>query len=231
MLKSLISFFTDDSTKYSFFKLYSKLTEWGARGYTPYEYELPEVITFPPEFWTKLIRLYKETRSDEHERAVSVFWVDGELVITPTTIGNRRMVQSNSEIKVIYGASKYKGYSERKILVNDKVYSTKDVSVSKVPKKIEIQYLFNLHTHPPHSSNGQTHYSFFSEIDLNSFLASKALITGMIGDRLWLLFKTNKTPAANTLKDAQINRNTLTNQLSLAVYEGEFKGKLRKLSS
>lgn len=231
MLKSLFGLLFSESSKYSFYTLYSKLTQWAARGYIPYPHELPHVITFPQDFWSRVIQLYKETRGDSHERAVSVFWVDGELVTTPTVRGTTTTVQSNSEIKVEYGKGRSSGYLERKIFVNGKVYSKKEISSKKIPKKIDIHYLFNLHTHPPHRSTETIQYSFFSEIDLNSFLSSRANITGMIGDKLWLLFKTNRTPSTNHLKNEQINVNTLTNQLNLAVYEGEFKAKLRKLSS
>jgi hypothetical protein len=229
MLKALLNLFSSDNRKYSFYTLYSNLTEWSARKYKPYPHELPRLITFPQEFWSRIIQLFKETRGDGLERAVSVFWADGELVVTPTTTGTANKVLSSSEISVTYTKSTHTGYLQRKITVNGKVYSKRDVASSKVPKKVSIQYLFNLHTHPPHQNSGVSNYSFFSEIDIDSFLSSSALVTGMIGDRLWLLFKTNKTPPTSTLIDGQINANTLTNQLQLAVYEGEFKSKLRKL--
>lgn len=201
---------------------------WRKSGF-PYEYELPETINLTPEFWTQIIKLYKATRADGFERAISVFWVGGELVVTSVVKGTRTQVTTNASVSYRYVRTHKPEYLRREILVNNKLYSKKDVYYKKVPKKLtKPDYLFNMHTHPPHESNGATYYSFFSLQDIKSMLSSKAVITGMIGDRLWLLFRTQQTPdTVGDMQEVEITKESLQGRLHLGVYSAEFKGKLK----
>ncbi|WKZ31271.1 MAG: hypothetical protein QY318_00655 [Candidatus Dojkabacteria bacterium] len=225
-LKNIFS--SNSANVMTFYQLYQKMRAWNKSGTFPYEFELPDVISFPEDFWKKVIELYKLTKSDGNERAISVFWADGELVLSSVVRGDSRSVKPNNKIRVSYVQSKHQGYLTKEVYVDEKKYMSKDVYHKRAPKEIEIKYLFNMHTHPPHNmQDGSTFYSFFSLQDLRSLLGSNAVITGMIGDKLWLLFRTVKTPQLPAdFEEREISVETLGSRLELGVYSGDFNGKL-----
>lgn len=221
----------DSGNSLTFYRLYTQLREWNNQSSYPYMSELPDDIIFPPEFWGKVIQLYKYTRGDGFERAISVFWADGDLILSSVVKGTQKSVKPSGNVVVSYSQSKHEGYATKEVRLDGALYSKKDVYYKKIPQKIEVKYLFNMHTHPPHKRpDGTTYYSFFSAQDIKSLIQSKAVITGMIGDKLWMLFRTKNTPTnVDQLTDAQINMEFLIRELHISVYTCEFKGKLRKV--
>lgn len=231
MIKDLLNsiLFGPTSNNYSFFQLYSKMRKWGKTEGYPFEYQLPKSITFTSEFWTQVIRLFKTTRADGHERAISVFWADGELVLSSAIKGTTTSVTPSTNIRVSYLPTHKREYWRREVYLDGKIYSKKDVYYKKAPKKVEVQYLFNMHTHPPHRrEDGSSYYSFFSVQDLKSLTKSTAAITGMIGDKLWILIRTNNTPQQISIEQQDITVENLIKQLHLGVYSGEWKAKVKK---
>lgn len=235
-----------DNKLISYYQLYQKLRSWENNRVFPFENNLPKGINFPTDFWTQIITLFKKTRTDNHERSVTLFWADGELVITPTTIGTESSVTPYAKIKITYKPTHNREYYFKYVIVNGKTYKKEKVYYKKIPNKIELHRLFNLHTHPPHPRNerdtnqsGSTiagdyrnrfSYSFWSRQDIVSFLTSKAIITGLITDRLLLLIRTKQTPSKlpKTLQENLITPNVLTKKLHIGVYQGEFKKTCKK---
>lgn len=230
ILDSIKNIFWGDKggSSMSFYQLYSKLREWKAKKVYPYDYELPEAISFPPEFWKEVIKLYKYTRGDKLERAISVFWADGDLIFSSVVKGNEKSVTPSNNVRVSYTPSRNEGYYTKEVFVDNKQTLKREIYKTKVPQQIEVKYLFNMHTHPPHENGETTFYTFFSLQDIKSLLSSNAIITGMIGDKLWLLFRTYKTPAQPPADwtDANMNVANLTENMGIVVYSGDFKGKL-----
>lgn len=215
----------------SFYQLYHKLRKWQDSRTYPYSYELPDEITFPTDFWSEIIKLYKATRADEFERAIAVFWADGELILSSTIKGNRRSVSPKSKIEVKYSHSRHKGYFTKDVFLDGKKYSSREIYHKNAPSQVEVKYLFNMHTHPPHEmTDGSNYYSFFSVADIKSLLESKVVITGMIGDKFWLLFRTNRTPSTinNPKNNAEMNMEFLSKELHIEIYSGDFKSTLRR---
>ncbi len=230
----------------SYYALYQRLQKWRGDGVYPAKYSLPDAITFPHDFWQKVISLYKQTSSDAHERAISVFWVDGELVLTDVVRGGKSSVQSKNQIKIAYEPILRKGrydYYKRKIWVDDKIYSQREVYHKKVPKKLDPPlYLFNMHTHPPHELNsgyharksnlagdyvGQNAYGYWSAQDIRSLLSSGAVVTGLVTDIFHFLIRTSDTPAsADSLNDGIVTKDYLADNMSIGVYEGRFGEKI-----
>jgi hypothetical protein len=225
-----IFFGSSDSTT-SFYQLYNKLKDWKKAKVFPFTYNLPKSISFPNDFWKKIIKIQKQTLSDGNERAMSIYWADGELVVSPINTGNSSSVTSSGNISVSYKHHPTrKGYFRKEVFLNSSLYKRVDVYEKKVPKKIDVSYLFNMHTHPRHEdSNGVGYYNFFSAQDIKSFINSNVTVTGLITDKLWLLMRTDKTPSNLVqLEDKDITIDRL-NKLEIGVYEGEFYKKLRKL--
>ena len=153
MLKSLLNFFiSDDNSNNSFYQVYQKLVKWKEGNVYPNSYDLPETISLPYDFWEKVKGLYRNTRNDKLERSVSVYWVDGDLILSSITTGSTSFVRSNSQIKVSY-IPKNNEYFYKEIILDGKRYSRREVYFKKVPKQIDLHYLFNMHTHPPHLHN------------------------------------------------------------------------------
>lgn len=229
LLKKL--FGSEDSNNMTFYQLYQKLRGWNDNKTFPYDYELPDSISFPPEFWKRIIELYKATKSDGNERAISVFWADGDLVLSSIVKGDNRSVKPNNKVRISYIPSRHQGYLTKEVYVDEKKYMSKDVYHKRAPKSIEIKYLFNMHTHPPHNmTDGSTYYSFFSLQDLKSLIGSNAVITGMIGDKLWLLVRTNKTPALPAdFEEREISVESLGSRLNIGVYAGDFNGRVHRM--
>lgn len=219
-----------DSTT-SFYQLYNKLKDWKKAGVLPYTYNLPSSISFPKDFWKRIIKIQKQTLADGNERAMSVYWADGELVIAPIDIGGSKSVTTRGNISVKYSPHPTrKGYFRKEIILNSSVYKRVDVYYKKVPKKIDVSYLFNMHTHPWHMDDrGVGYYNFFSAQDIKSLIKSNVAITGLVTDKLWILIRTNKTPDnLDHLTDKDITIDKL-NELEIGVYSGEFYKKLEKL--
>ncbi len=229
-LKDIFS--SNNINKFSFYTLYNKLKQWGISKTLPYPYELPDVITLDEKFWKKIVQIHNETKNDDHERAFSVFWADGELIITGVTKGTTSSVTTNSTVTVRYVQSRHKGYLTKQILVDSDLYSSTDVYYKNIPTKIEVKYLFNMHTHPVHRAGDREYYGFFSKTDINTFINSEAIITGMISDKLWLLFKTNKSPKIlNNYEQEEISVQSLNEKIQLGVYSGEFGKRIVKQES
>ncbi|MCK9369075.1 hypothetical protein M0R04_03885 [Candidatus Dojkabacteria bacterium] len=227
MLKQILKFFLDDTQeKYSFFRLYSNLSTWQKSGHIPYESELPHEISFEPSFWKRVNQIRVETKNDNHERAFSVFMADNELILTENVKGTTKSVSSNNTVSVRYIHGKKEGCLTREIYVDSSLYSSNEVYYKNVPKQISVSYLFNIHTHPEFKETKT--YGYFSLVDINSFVNSKALVTGMIGEKFNLLMKSNKSPRALlNYEESEISKESLTNKCHFGVYEGEFQDNLK----
>lgn len=232
MLKSFLNFFlSDDSSHSSFYAVYQKIVKWRSTNTYPNPYDLPDTISLPYEFWERIKGLHKNTKADRLERSVSVYWVDGELILSSITTGSTSFVRSTSQIRAAY-TPKNKEYFIKEIIVDGKRYSRKEVYYKKVPQKIELQYLFNMHTHPPHVYNEQTYYGFFSAQDIKSLMGSGAILTGLITNEFYLIFRTNKVNIdANTLEDKDITIDSVVNNFGYVLYKGSFGKKLYRVSS
>lgn len=211
----------------SFYEFYKKMVGWRESNVYPFTQNLPSSISFPDDFWSDIINLYKETMKDGLERAISVFWADGELVITSVVRGSETSVSSNHSVNVRYiPHPTRKGYLRKELLVDGSIKKRKDVYFKKVPKKVTVEYLFNMHTHPPYSiPNGEKRYSFFSAQDIRSLISSKAVISGLITDRLWLIVRSSDTPNTVNFTDSDISIDFLKEKMKLGVYMAEFKKK------
>lgn len=217
----------------SFYSLYKKMVGWREAGVYPFPYNLPCSISFPSDFWKDVIKIYKETRKDGRERAISVFWADGELVLTSVVKGDEKSVNSSHRVSVDYIVHPTrKGYLRRNVIIDGKIVKKTEVYYKKAPQKVSVEYLFNMHTHPSqqvfNSSGGEKlSYGFFSTQDINSLISSKAVITGLITDRLWLLIRTSETPASVNFKK-QIETGITIERLkdwNIGVYETDFNQK------
>jgi hypothetical protein len=205
-----------------------KIIYWNENKLYPESYVLPQGIRFSSHFWKRIKEIYRHTSGDEHERAINIWWGDGDVVVTDSLRGERSRVNiPKQRVNVSYKpVSATSNYATKIIKVNGKVYLKKSVPISvlKNKKKIEVQFLFNMHTHPPHKTpDGNVRYSFFSETDIKSFTKSSAAITGLVTDQLWILAKTKTTPskAAGGIQK-RITRNYLENDLDIRVYNGQF---------
>lgn len=206
-----------------FYYLREKLLYWNESQNYPSFDMLPAAISFPSSFWSRVTEIHRHTMGDNHERAISVWWADGDLVVTDSIRGGVANVNiPRQKITVMYKPiSGNNQYVEKVVDVNGKVYSKRRVEYRKVKgRQIEVRFLFSMHTHPPYESTGK--FSFFSATDINSFLGISAAITGLVTDKLWLLIKTNKSAKANSLTDHEITPESLIDQLGLKLYRGEF---------
>jgi hypothetical protein len=220
---------TEDTT--TFYTLYNKLKDWKKAQVYPYTYNLPKTVSFPKDFWDRIVGIQKNTLKDGNERAISIYWVDGELVLSPISKGDSRSVNNRGNISVKYEKHPTrKGYLRKEIILNSNIYKKTDIYYKKVPKKIEIEYLFNIHTHPLHrNSNGVEYYNFFSAQDIKSFITSNVAITGLVTDKLWILIRTNRTPNnLEYLQDKDITVEKLK-KLEIGVYSGEFNKILKRI--
>jgi hypothetical protein len=224
-------FFGSNSTT-SFYKLYNELKGWKKAKVFPYTYNLPKSISFPKDFWKRIIKIHKQTLKDGNERAMSIYWADGELVVSPVNTGDSKSVNNKGNISVRYQPHPTrKGYFRKEVILNSSIYKRIDVYHKRVPKEIEIEYLFNIHTHPQHrNSSGIGYYNFFSAQDIRSFINSNTVVTGLVTDKLWLLFRTNKTANnVDFLNDKDITIEKLQ-ELEIGVYSGEFNKKLNRVT-
>lgn len=232
MLNFFKNIFSSNTIKTtSFFTLYSKMAKWKSAKVFPFSFNLPEAISFPESFWKDVIKIYKMTDSDGKERAISVWYADKELIVTSVTKGDETSVVTKDSISVRYVPHPTKKkYYRKEVLVNKKLIKKMDIYYEKAPKKIEINYLFNMHTHPKSIRNdGQPIYSFFSVQDIRSLISSQAIMTGLVTDKLWLLMRTSDTPNTVSYNDSEIlTVDNLKSDMKLGVYCAEFNRKAIK---
>ena len=212
----------------SFEQLRKKIVDLRKSNIYPYFDNLPQAISFPYDFWEDLIEIYRKTDRDGLERAFSVFWADGEVLFTEVKTGSDRMVKSGGSIQVKYSHHPTKkGYARKELYIDSKLAKRKDVYFKDVPKALEVQYLFNIHTHPKHiHEDGNTHYNFFSAQDIKSLISSKAIMTGLITDKLLLLVRSSRTPdTVEKLVDSEVNPYYVEHVLKMGLYEASFSKK------
>lgn len=217
----------------SFLELHKRIVDLRASNLYPYTYNLPQAIQFPSDFWDDLINIYKKTYKDGLERAFSVFWADGEVVLTEVNTGSDKMVKSGGSIQVKYSHHPTKmDYARKELYLDGKLLKRKDVYHKNVPKTLEVQYLFNIHTHPKHKrEDGSVYYNFFSAQDIKALLTSKAIMTGLVTDKLWLLIRTDQTPSSvEDLTDSQVTPEYVENTLKIGVYKADFNKKAYRYS-
>lgn len=212
----------------SFDSLRKKIIDLRKSNIYPFNDNLAESISFPNDFWDDLIKIFKKTDKDGLERAFSIFWADGEIVFSEVKTGSDRMVTSGGSIQVKYSHHPTRqGYARKEVILNDSVLKRKDVFYEKVPKSLDVQYLFNIHTHPKHTTDdGKVYYNFFSAQDIKSLISSKAVITALITDKLWLLIRTKSTPSdVSNLLDSQVTPEYVQNTLHMGLYKANFNNK------
>lgn len=246
----------NSSNTLSYAKLFDKLRYWKSNRVYPIYSNLPDAITFPESFWKRAIELYKETRLDGFERAVSVFWVDGDIILTSTVQGNTKQVTSSGKVSVRYVPNpNRKEYYKKEIYVDEKLYSREDIYIKKIPKEIKVEYLFNMHTHPKHIGDSFEHiapdrvgglelsysaglaegkttpkqifYSFFSLQDVRALLSGGAAISGLITDKLWIIMRSAQTPVTvGDFEERDLSVNSLEDEFKIGVYCGDFREKV-----
>jgi hypothetical protein len=212
----------------TFSQLHRKIVDLRSANLYPYGYNLPQAISFPTDFWEDLIEIYKKTDKDGLERAFSVFWADGEVVLTETNTGSESSVKSGGSIQVKYSHHPTRSnYARKELFLDGKLLKRRDVYGKDVPKALEVQYLFNIHTHPKHvKENGEKYYNFFSAQDVKALISSKAIMTGLVTDNLWLLIRTDKTPSdVSNLTDREVTPEYLENTLHIGLYKAVFNKK------
>jgi len=215
----------------SFLEFYKKINGLKEDGLFPFEYNLPQAISLPESFWKEVISIHKMTLKDGLEREVSVFLVDGELIFTSVIKGNESSVTSRHNISVKYVQHPTrKGYFRKDIYMDGSIYKRRDVYYKDAPKKVSIQYLFNLHTHPKHVfEDGQYPFSFVSKQDMISQLRSKAIVSGLVTDKMWLFVRTNNSPDVITMEETNISVDTLKVDMKMVIYCAElFKKAIRQ---
>lgn len=215
--------------RWDYFKLYNFLHTHQKAGILPRPVEFPKQLWFNSGFWSEVKNIFDLTFKDEHERELSVYWIDGDLVFTKHIRGERSSVTAKHSIKVTY-SPKSRDYYEKVVYFNGTVVFKKHIASSRVPKKIEIYRMFSLHTHPPHKSYGlngdaTVFYTFFSPTDINSLLASKDLASGLITDKVYLLFKTSLIKLSRVDRQEKITIRKLLNW-GFVLYKSEFSDKI-----
>ena len=216
----------------SFEQLRKKIVDLRKSNIYPYQENLPQALSFPYDFWKDLVKIYRRTDKDGLERAFSIFWADGEILFTEVKTGTDRMVKSGGSIQVKYSHHPTKkGYARKELYIDEKLEKRKDVYFKNVPKSLEVQYLFNIHTHPKHVKDGNSYYNFFSAQDIKSLISSKAIVTGLVTDKLWLLIRTSKTPdSVEKLVDSEVNSYYVENILKMGLYRANFSKKVYRYS-
>lgn len=232
MFEFLKDLFTDSRiSSIPFIEFYKKINRLKEDGIFPFEYNLPQAIALPESFWKEVVSIHKMTLKDGLEREISVFMIDGELIFTSVIKGQETSVTSNHNISVKYlQHPTRKGYFRKEIYMDGSIYKRKDVYYKDAPKKVSIQYLFNLHTHPKHVfENGESIFSFVSKQDMISQLQSKAIVSGLVTDKLWLFVRTNNSPDIITMDEVNITVDTLKSEMKMVIYCAElFKKAIRQ---
>jgi hypothetical protein len=210
-----------------------KIASFSKKSVYPKKVNLPRNISANPKFWDKIKSIYRYTKDDGKERAISLFWVEDEIVYSPIKIGTEKYVNTSTRVSVQYvpiqkkqGYFYYKKYTK----VNNKIYSREKVSFREPIKKVTSpSFLFNIHTHP---LNKKRDYNLWSRQDIKSFLKSRVIATGLITDELHFIVRTNNTPNTFYMKKGTlITRELLIQRMNCVLYKAQFNKKIMILDS
>ncbi len=224
MFEFIKNLFVDNTIpSISFLEFYRKVNRLKADNLFPYDYNLPQAISFPENFWKEVISIHKMTLQDGLEREMSLFQADGDLIFTSVVKGTANSVKSGHSISVKYiPHPTKKGYFRKEIYMDGSVYKRIDVYYKDAPKQVSVEYLFNLHTHPKYVNDVLTSaFSFVSKQDIVSQLQSQAIVSGLITDKLWLFVRTNSSPKFINLEEPDITVETLKSDMKMVVYCAE----------
>jgi hypothetical protein len=225
MFEFIKNLFVDNNIpSISFLEFYRKVSRLKQENLFPYEYNLPQAIALPESFWKEVTAIHKMTLGDGLEREISLFQADGDLIFTSVVKGSENSVKSGHSITVKYVPHPTrKGYLRKEIYMDGSIYKRLDVYYKNAPKKVSVEYLFNLHTHPKYVNEVLTSaFSFVSKQDIVSQLQSQAIVSGLVTDKLWLFVRTNNTPPYINLEEPEINVKTLSTDMKMVVYCAEF---------
>jgi hypothetical protein len=229
-------------------EFYKFLKKWKEFDKYPPKSGWPKQITLDSDAWDGIQRLYNLTQMDNYEYESSFFYVEGDTFITTPQRGTRENVTANHSLQVKYEVNKKRKLYYRNVIIDGKTVSKTAVKPEKLPKKTDIGFLFNIHTHPEHVNyNDQVTYSFFSDTDIRSLLASSAMVTGLVTDSFWLAAKTDsvisqigsvgeellyeiseKAFAGEEYLDEIIRENM--SRWGLVFYRGGFKKRLQRIN-
>lgn len=152
----------------------------------------PKTLKLDENLWFQISKMYRKTDITGLEYETSVVDIDEDLVFTPYFEGTEKRVKPRNKIQLQY--KPYRDNVMQKIVnINAETVLNKKVKASSVSKSPTIKHLFSVHTHPTHINfQNEKTYSFFSPTDMRSFLASSNSLMGLVTDKLWLVFKTDK---------------------------------------
>lgn len=228
MFGNILSTFFGKAQYWDYYSLYTNLSKWQTNGTLPSASSFPQKIYMPSDFWTQIKDLHTLTLQDEHERAVSVWWVDGDICVTPTDRGERGSVTTSYNMQIKYTPREdLPQYIKKEFIVNGTTVFSKDLEYHQLPTKSEIFMLMHLHTHPPHynETTNERYYNFFSATDIRSQFSGDGLLSGVIRDDIYLLCKTDDSPShvPEDLSDFHISPEFLHEKLGLLQYKGNWQ--------
>lgn len=150
----------------------------------------PKTIELDTKAWEGIKKLYTLTQMDNFEYETSFFYVGGETFQTTPLRGTRDHVSSSHSLQVKYDVDQKRRVYIQNIVLDGKVVSREVIKPEKLDNNIQAGYLFNIHTHPEHiNQHGQQTYSFFSDTDIRTLLASDSLVSGLVTNVFWLVVK------------------------------------------
>jgi hypothetical protein len=200
-------------------ELITFLRKWHAAKKYPGPELWPATITFGPQFWNSVRNLHEKTLKEGVEYELSIFSVNRELFVSKPHKGFAANVTTSHTISLSHKNAGSK--IERTVLIDGvKVLTETLTSQAAETTSPQIDFIFNLHTHPLHKMPGSDYYSFFSATDISSFLKLKTSVMGLITDRLWLLCKSAGTPAVLTDQLRNLLDNSPGQNLSLELKTG-----------
>lgn len=173
-----------------FFKF---LKAWRDANRYPAATAWPREIQLDAKAWDGIEKLHYLTGMDNHEYETAFFFIEGETYLTTPLRGSTNFVKANHSLQVKYHISPRKQQYFRSVILDNRLLSKAMVAPNQLPRETELGFLFNVHSHPEHiNSRGERTYSFFSDTDVRSLLASEAMVTGLVTDSFWLVCKSDK---------------------------------------
>ena len=230
--------FFSSSKNFDFYQFQKFLVKHQIRGTLPSMNDWPNKISLTPDVWSSIRKIKDYTKQEGRERSTSLFVANGDIVTTPYVRGKESRVSSKHKVTLRYEPTHRKNWYEKILFLDGNIYKKYTISKDKVPKKPEVHYLFNIHTHPPHKTeSGKIYYNHISETDMNGLLSGKSLCMGLAIDKFWLVCKTNDSTFTKDLNKysreftLKNNYEEFCNYLkdnNIVAYLGKYGGKLIK---
>ncbi|MBN2016423.1 hypothetical protein JW766_06370 [Candidatus Dojkabacteria bacterium] len=224
----------------NFFKFSEFIISHQRSGVLPNASSYPSSIVLDSSILQGIKKLKEFTDQFGYEHSITIFDAGGTVVSTPPIKGSKTDVITRHKFQLSFNPLR-KGWFEKQVLIGGKAVFKTQIKQQDISKDPKITPLFNIHSHPAAGSGEKKAYTFFSDLDLKTFLSSRAFCMGLVTCEFLLLCKHRNSLALGEKQRGILKKineeysNTrciseeISQELGFVIYRGRISDKLERI--